>query len=185
MKIETQRLIFREWNQNDIDFVTDGLNDIGVAKYIPIPFPYTRNFAVDFVNKHLKNSDKSYHFAVVRKQDNKTIGGTDITINDSGEFVGGVWLHRDFQGKGYGTEIWIARAKFAFDKLGASKLVNSFFDFNERSKKMQQKIGYKIIGEKTSFCPALNCETTEVITNLNKADFEKFYNSIDFEFLVH
>ena len=184
MKIETQRLIFREWNKDDIDFVADGLNDISVAKNMPVPFPYTKNEAVEFVNSHLKNNSKCYHFAIDRKEDNKTIGGTNISINENGEFTGGIWLHRNFQGQGYGTEVWIARAKFAFDYLGAKELVNSFFEFNERSKKMQQKLGYKIVGEKVTYCPALQSDTKEVLTNLQKFDFEKFYNNLDFEFIV-
>ena len=184
MIIETNRLIFREWSMQDIDFLVDGMNDFEVAKYLTVPFPYTKRDAIDFVNKHLKNGGNSYYFAIERKEDKQVIGGTNISIKEDGEFRGGIWLHRNFQGKGYGTEMWIARAKFAFDELGAKELVNGFYDFNKRSKKMQQKIGYKIVGEKTNFCPALNSEVREIVTNLKKADFDKYYKNIDFEFFV-
>ena len=64
------------------------------------------------------------------------------------------------------------------------KLLNGYYYFNERSKKMQLKIGYKIVGEKTNYCPALNSEVREILTKLKKSDFDKYYNSIDFEFSV-
>lgn len=184
MNITTKRLRFREWNLEDVDFLFDGMNDFDVAKNLTVPFPYTKQDAIDFVNKHLNNGNNNYYFAIERKEDGQVIGGTNISINDKGEFRGGIWLHRNYQGKGYGTELWVARAKFAFDVLGAKELVNGFYDFNERSKKMQLKIGYKIVGEKTNYCPALNSEVREIVTNLKKNDFEKYYKSTDFEFLV-
>ncbi len=184
MTIETPRLIFREWSIKDADFVIDGLNDLNVAKYLTVPFPYTNQDAIDFIEKHTKNDDKNFYFAVERKEDLQIIGGSNIFINEQGEFRGGLWLHRDFQGQGYGTEIWTARAKFAFDILGAEKLINGFYDFNERSKKMQLKMGYEIIGEKTNYCPALKSSTKEIVTRLTKTNFEKYYNSIDFSFSV-
>ena len=182
--IVTKRLRFREWTENDIDFLVDGLNDFDVAKNLTVPFPYTKQDAIKFVKKHLKNVNNNYCFAIERKEDNKVIGGTSISMNDNAEFCGGIWIHRDFQGKGYGTEICIARAKFAFEKLGAKKLIGGFFDFNERSKKMQLKIGFKVVGESTDYCPALKKEAREIVTKLEKSDFNKFYNSIDFEFHV-
>lgn len=181
MIIETKRLIFREWELKDIDFLVDGMNDFKVAKYLTVPFPYTKQDGLNFISKHLQNGNNSFYFAIERKEDGQVIGGTNISIKENGEFHGGIWLHTNFQGKGYGTEIWIARAKFAFDKLGARELINGFYDFNERSKKMQLKIGYKIVGEKTNFCPALNNEVREIVTNLKKTDFEKYYNHTDFE----
>lgn len=184
MVIETRRLILREWKMQDIDFLVDGLNDFDVAKYITSPFPYTKQDAEAYVSQHLKNENGDYCFAVCLKEDGKVIGGTNVSINEKGEFVGGLWLHRDFQGKGYGTELWIARAKFAFDKMGATELKNGFYDFNERSEKMQKKIGYQVVGEKMNFCPALNGEVREIVVKLKKTDFEKYYKTIDFDFLV-
>ena len=184
MRIETKRLILREWKESDIDFVVDGLNDFNVAKNLVVPYPYTKKDAIDFISKHLENTNNDYHFAVVQKKDNKVVGGTSLSKDDKGIFHGGIWLHRNFQGLGYGTEIFTARAKFAFDYLKLNELENGFFSFNERSKKMQLKIGYKIVGKQERYCPALKDNTEETKTKLSKKDFEKYYNSIDFEFLV-
>ena len=184
MKILTKRLIFRNWSLQDADRVADGLNDFDVAKNLTVPFPYPKKDAIDFIKKHLENDEKNYYFAVVDKESGKVIGGTNISINEEGNYRGGIWIHRDYQEKGYGTEIWTARAKFAFDFMGAKELINGFYDFNERSKKMQLKIGHKIFGEKTNYSPALKSEVREILTKLEKSDFEKYYSIIYFEFSV-
>jgi len=85
-------------------------------------------------------------------------------------------LNKKYHSKGYGTEVWIARAKFAFETLNLNELENGYFEHNEISWKMQQKLGYKIVGKTINYCPALNREVVEIITNLKK---EEFYNSIN------
>ena len=59
-KIETERLILREWKMEDIDILVDGLNHFDTAKNLTVPFPYTKEHAVVFIGKHLKNNKKSF-----------------------------------------------------------------------------------------------------------------------------
>ncbi|MBQ8522366.1 MAG: GNAT family N-acetyltransferase [Clostridia bacterium] len=174
--VETKRLILREWELSDIEDMVEGLNDFGTAKNLTVPYPYTKENAREFINKHLVNDKNNYYFAVVLKEENKVIGGTSLELKSNGKNKGGLWLNSKYHGKGYGTEVWIARAKFAFEQLGLNELENGFFEYNEISWKMQRKLGYKIVGETINFCPALNKEVVEVITNLTKEDF---YNTIN------
>jgi len=82
-------------------------------------------------------------------------------------------LNKKYHSKGYGTEVWIARAKFAFETLNLNELENGYFEHNEISWKMQQKLGYKIVGKTINFCPALKKEVVEIVTSLTKEDFHK------------
>ena len=44
MIIESKRLILRNWKDEDIDDLVEGLNNINVAKWMAgVPFPYTKN----------------------------------------------------------------------------------------------------------------------------------------------
>lgn len=181
MKIKTKRLILREWKMSDIDDIVSGLNEFDVAKNLTSPYPYTRDDAIEFLTKHRKHKPNSYYFAVTTT-DGRVIGGTNVSINNEGEYHGGIWICKDVWGLGYGTEIWIARAKFAFDYLGADALINGYYDFNDRSRRMQLKVGGKNFGEKTNFCPALNSEVREVVTVLTKSAFEDYYSKIDFKY---
>ena len=174
MIIETERLLLREWKLNDVSDMVEGLNDFDTAKNLTVPFPYTKEHAESFINNHLKNDKNNYYFAIVLKSENKVIGGTSLEIKtDINKNKGGIWLNKKYHSKGYGTEVWIARAKFAFETLNLNELENGYFEHNEVSWKMQQKLGYKIVGNTINFCPALNKEVFEIVTNLTKEDFYK------------
>ena len=173
---ETERLSLREWTLNDIDDLVEGLNNFEVAKNLTSPFPYTREHAKYFINKSLKNTKDKCEFAIVLKENNKVIGGTGIEFHQElDRYKGGIWLNQNYIGKGYGTEVWKARAKFAFEVLNQEELINGFYEFNNTSKHMQEKVGYKITGKKINYCPALQKEVVEIITKLTKEDF---YNQL-------
>ncbi len=142
--IETNRLILRPWKLEDIDDLTEGLNNINVSKWLAeVPYPYTKEDAKNFINYTINNN--LYNFAIVLKENQKVIGGTQISnINYfNGTAAGGIWLNEKYQGKGYGTEAFGARIKYAFEVLNLRRLENGYFKDNERSHKMQLKFGYQ------------------------------------------
>lgn len=144
IKIETERLILRQWNMNDIDDIVEGLNNINVTKWLAgAPFPYTVDDAKEFVQKTINND--LYNFAIVLKSENKAIGGTQLTNVDfrNGTAGGGIWISEKYWGHGYGTEAFGARIKYAFEVLGLRRLENGYFKENEKSYKMQLRFGYK------------------------------------------
>lgn len=99
MIIETKRLIFREWNNKDIDFLFETFNDFDIAKNLIVPFPYTKENAIEFIKKHINERNNNYYFAIQGKNDRKIIGGTNLSINDKGEFHGGICYIEIFKGK--------------------------------------------------------------------------------------
>ena len=142
--IETDRLILRQWKLDDVNDVVEGLNNLNVTKWLAqVPYPYTEEDAKGFITKSIENN--LYNFAIVLKKENKVIGGTQLT-NISyvhGTAGGGIWLNEKYQGKGYGTEAFGARIKYAFEELGLRRLENGYFKENEKSHKMQLRFGYK------------------------------------------
>lgn len=175
-KIETERLILREWKMSDLTDLVEGLNNFETAKNLTVPFPYSKKDGKDFLKKHKANGGGKYYFAIVLKETGKVIGGTNISVcaEDSTVAGGGIWLNEKNTGKGLGTEAWVARANFAFTDLNLSVLSQGFYEFNERSKQMQLKVGGKITGEKMLYCPALKCEVKEILCDLKKEDFYKY-----------
>ena len=62
MIIESSRLILRLWQENDINDLIEGLNNINVSKWMAsIPFPYTQKDAIDFI-KYVRNEDNKDMF---------------------------------------------------------------------------------------------------------------------------
>lgn len=142
--IETERLILRQYQLEDINDVVEGLNNLNVTKWLQgAPFPYTEQDALNFINRSLGNN--LYNFAIVLKSENKVIGGTQLTNVDfhNGTAGGGIWIIEKYWGHGYGTEAFGARIKYAFEVLGLRRLENGYFKENEKSHKMQLRFGYK------------------------------------------
>lgn len=175
--IETERLILRQWNMNDLDDMVEGLNNINVTKWLAgAPFPYTIEDAKHFVQKTIDND--LYNFAIVLKSENKAIGGTQLTnVNLSyGTAGGGIWINEKYQGFGYGIEAFNARIKYAFEVLGLRRLDNGYFKDNEKSHKMQLKLGYKDEGirRKCFVSKATGKIEDEYLTGLLKDEFVEY-----------
>ncbi len=186
MKIETNRLILREWTDNDVDALINGLNNYDTAKNLTVPFPYTEQNARIFINKSKQKADsKHFHFAITLKNTSRVIGGTSLSIKDEKNADnGGIWLHRDYKGKGYGTEVWATMAKVGFDIIGLDKIISGYYEFNKNSEHLHKKVGFKPIGEDMVFCPTLNKEVKEIKVKLSHEDFKSFYNSQNYKFII-
>lgn len=69
-------------------------------------FLYTENDAKNFIER-AKNQDEKVKIslAIILKENNKVIGGTEITnINKKdGTAGGGIWLNEKYKKNGYGT----------------------------------------------------------------------------------
>lgn len=184
MKIESDRLILREWEDNDISDLIEGLNNINVSKWTAyVPYPYTESDAEKFLayTKTLNYKSDNIELAVVLKENNKVIGGTAISsINKKdGTAGGGIWLNEKYHGKGYGTEAFYTKIKYAFEELGLRRMENGYFSGNNASKKMQIKLGFKEEGirRKKFLCLATNEYVDEFITGLLKEEFKAIKNS--------
>ena len=185
MKIESKRLILRNWEYGDVEDIVEGLNNIEVAKWMAgVPYPYTENDAKQFI-QHTKGQDENVKIslAIVLKENNKVIGGTEIrNINKKdGTAGGGIWLNEKYQKNGYGTEAFSSRNKYCFEVLGLRRIENGYFRGNEKSRRMQLKLGYKDEGtrRKKFLCLATNEYVDECITGLLKEEFIEWSDKIE------
>ena len=183
MKLETNRLILRDWILEDVDDLVEGLNNIEVAKWLAfVPYPYTATDAEKWIQYCMKNSNEekgrmAYHLAIELKSTQKVIGGIslDKINNYQGTAGGGIWINIKYHGLGYGSEAFGKRIEFAFDELNLRRLDNGYFKGNESSFKMQEKFGYKLEGiRRNGFVCMANGEVMdEYITGLLKEEWIK------------
>ena len=181
MEIDGKRIVLRSWKDEDVEDMVEGLNNINVSRWLAaVPYPYTKKDARDFISKakQSEQNSKELMLAIVLKEGNKVIGGTTIQNinNKDGTCTGGIWLNEKYQKNGYGTEAFSVRAEYCFEILGLRRLENGYFADNEKSKKMQEKLGYKNEGirRKKYLCLATNEYKDECITGLLKEEFIKF-----------
>ncbi len=183
MRLETKRLILREWKEEDINDLVEGLNNLKVSKWLAkAPYPYTKKDAKGWIRFCIENAKKgnarnSYYFAIELKSEKKVIGGVGLERIDKfqGTAGGGIWINANYHGKGYGTEAFGERIKFAFNKLKLRRLENGYLKGNPSSFKMQEKFGYKLEGMKRKAfkCMADGKIKDEYITGLLRVDWKK------------
>ena len=172
MFLETSRLILREWTLDDIQDLTEGLNNIEVSKWLVlVPYPYAQEDAKNFIGRCMHSTgNNSYEFAIELKSEKKVIGGTGISaINrQHGTARGGIWLNSNYHGQGYGSEAFSKRIEFAFNELGLRRLENGYLEGNQASFKMQEKFGYVLEGKRRKgfLCRADGQLKDEYITGL-------------------
>ncbi|MFD2262829.1 GNAT family N-acetyltransferase [Lacibacterium aquatile] len=181
VEIETSRLILRPWAEGDIDPLVQGLNDLALAKWLAfVPHPYRVSDAENWIKRcrNLSSASRSpteYEFAVVHKTTHRLIGGVNLNKIDreAGAAGGGIWIAAPYQGQGCGREAFAAKIRFAFDELRLTKLINGYFDGNDRSWAMQQSLGYRRVGKVASRCLADGRQTIEHVTALLRSDWEE------------
>jgi len=183
MKLETKRLILREWSKEDLDDLVKGLNNQDISRWMAyVPCPYTKKDAESWINICSKDVNRdSYHFAIELKSERKVIGGIDLRVNKSqGTAGGGLWINAKYHRKGYATEALTARINFAFYKLGLRRIENGFFRGNIPSARLQKKLGYKIEGlrREAYVCKADGQIKDEYITALLKKDWKEKENRL-------
>ena len=81
---------------------------------------------------------------VALKDTDEAIGLCAIKENGKGHFEeSGICIGTDYQGRGYGKEIVSLLLSFAFDQLGAEDFCYSYFQDNEKSKKLAASFGFQ------------------------------------------
>lgn len=61
---------------------------------------------------------------------------------DGNTYETGYWVAKDFLGKGYATEAANAALRYAFNAIGADAVYINFFEGNEKSRRIIEKLGF-------------------------------------------
>jgi Acetyltransferases, including N-acetylases of ribosomal proteins len=148
-KYESENLYLSPFCVDDYQMFTKWVNDESLASGLGnFKFNITELSEKEWIENVCKKGE--YHFAVVRKADDKLLGvyGLEEKDNVSRRFhVGGFIGEKSNRGKGYGTEALTLITKFAFEILNAQSLFSGIFSFNEASVKSAVKAGYSISGK--------------------------------------
>ena len=178
MILESERLLLREYRLTDIDDLVSGLNNLNVSQWLNVvSYPYTKKDAENFIKMTFEKSASgdNYYWCIILKSENKVIGGISLErIDYHHKFAGGgIWINEKYHGNGYGAEAWNMRSKFAFETLKLRRLESGFLEGNEKSRIMQERLGYKIEGMKREkiLCLADGKVKNEVILGLLKNEW--------------
>lgn len=118
-QICTDRLIMRRFNKNDYNDAYEYLSDPDVMEYIEPPFSYEKT--VKFIDSFAIEKPRIY--ALVEKAGGKVIGHVIFHPYEYNNVYELGWiLNKNYQGKGYASEISSALIKHSFEKLNLHRI---------------------------------------------------------------
>lgn len=178
MRFETERLILRPWEENDAENLYELAKDERVGPAAGWKVHASVDNSRDIINTILAQ-DNTY--AVVLKDENKAVGSIGLMIGeksnigidkDEGEI--GYWIGVPYWGRGLIPEAVKEIMRYAFKELELKALWCGYFDGNDKSKRVQEKCGFKYHHtEKDKKWVIMDDIRTEHITYISKKDWEK------------
>ena len=156
--IETDRLILREFREEDWKEIHHYSSDEDVIRFMPWG-PNTEEDTRNFVGRALREKGKvprkEYHLVVTEKSTGRLIGAVEITLGGHDDLQGmiGYCYSKRAWGQGYATEAAGALIKFGFEKLNLHRICAYCDVFNIASQRVLEKNGMRREGcfRKNSF----------------------------------
>jgi RimJ/RimL family protein N-acetyltransferase len=150
-RLETDRLVLRAWEDDDLDAYAALCADRDVMRYIGNGSPQRREQAAAAMASFREGwAERDYDlWCVARPADDVCIGFVGLHVPDFlPEIMPAVeigWrLARDAWGHGYATEAAIAARGHAFDTVGLDRLVSIAHADNDASTNVMRKLGMRL-----------------------------------------
>lgn len=146
MELETTRLRLRPWSENDASELYELAKNPNIGPVTGWPVHKDVDESRSIIKNLLKDE---MTFAIVKKDNDKIIGSIglhkpshDLEENEPAAEIG-FWIGEDYWGNEYALESSQAIMKWAFDDLGCEKIWAGYFEGNNKSKRVQEKLGFK------------------------------------------
>lgn len=147
MKLESKRLILRPWQENDAEILYEYAKDplVGPAAGWP---PHTSVENSREIIRDVLSAPDTY--AIVLKETGEPVGSIGLMTGkrsnlDIGEEEGeiGYWIGVPYWGQGLIPEAVRIILQYGFVKLGLKKIWCGYFEGNEKSRRVQEKCGFR------------------------------------------
>ncbi len=145
--METERLILRRWEDSDAEDLYKYASDPDVGPIAGWP-PHQSIDESREVIRNVFNGKGAY--AICLKEDGKAIGAIELKLNGHTDMTErddecelGYWLGKPFWGQGLMPEAAREILRHAFEDIGMSKVWCGYYEGNAKSKRVQEKVGFK------------------------------------------
>jgi RimJ/RimL family protein N-acetyltransferase len=173
MILKTKRLTLRPWKEIDAEALYQYAKspDVGPIAGWPVHTDVENSRQII---KDILSAEETY--AVILKKEDSPIGSIGLMIgeksnlaidNDEGEL--GYWIGVPYWGQGLIPEAVQELIRHGFEDLALNTIWCGYFDGNEKSRRVQEKCGFKYHHtEKDKDWPLMNDIRTEHITCITK-----------------
>ena len=145
--LETKRLILRRWEESDAESLYEYAKDPDVGPIAGWPPHKSVAESLDVI-RNVFNGAEAY--AICLKSDGKAIGAIELKLNGHTDLTErddecelGYWLGKSFWGQGIMPEAVREILRHAFEDLRMQKVWCAYYDGNTKSKRVQEKCGFR------------------------------------------
>lgn len=145
--METERLILRRWEDVDAENLYEYAKDPDVGPIAGWPPHKSIEESLGIIKNVFCGAEA---FAVCLKRDNKAIGAIELKLNGHTDMTErddecelGYWIGKPFWGLGLIPEAAEEIIRHGFEDLGMRAIWCGYYDGNEKSKRVQEKLGFK------------------------------------------
>lgn len=144
--LETERLILRKWTDADAESLFHYAKDPAVGPAAGWQ-PHQSVEESRNVIRNLLNGAECY--AICEKGSDEAIGSIELRLNGHTDMTDrddecelGYWLGKPFWGRGYMPEAAKEILRHGFEDLGMNVIWCGYYDGNQKSKRVQEKLGF-------------------------------------------
>ena len=144
---ETERLILRRWKESDAESLYEYAGDPDVGPVAGWPAHQSIEESRDVIRNVLSGKEA---YAVCLKTDGKAIGTVELKLNGHTDMTErddecelGYWLGKPFWGQGFMPEAVKEMLRHAFEDIGMTKVWVGYYEGNTKSKRVQEKVGFR------------------------------------------
>ena len=145
--LETERLILRRWEESDAENLYYYAKDPDVGPIAGWPPHQSVDESLDVI-RNVLNGREAY--AICLKKDDKAIGAIELKMNGFTDMTElddecelGYWLGKPFWGQGIMPEAVREMLRHAFEDIDMQKVWCGYYDGNLKSKRVQEKCGFR------------------------------------------
>ena len=175
--IFTDRLILRPWSISDSSDLYEYAQSELVGPNAGWKPHKSEEESKEIINMFISNDDS---YAIVLKEKNKVIGGIglhnrkpDVSLEYLEQREIGYVLNPKYWGNGYVPEAVRALVKYGFEKMNLDLIWCGHYDFNNNSKRVNEKCGFKYKFTRKENLERLdNIEVNALYYNILRSEYE-------------
>lgn len=149
VELSDDRLLLRLPAEHDVEAITGACQDPELQRWVPVPVPYERSHAVDFVTSRPERwaaEDGEMTFAVTDRADGSLLGMVGLHAHDTTMREIGFWTAPQARGRGVMTAAARLACRWGFEDLGLTRIEWWACVGNDASRRVAEKLGFTMEG---------------------------------------
>ena len=178
MILQTSRLLLRPWEDSDAASLYEYARDPEVGSAAGWSVHRSEAESLNIIRTVLRGPES---YALCLKPEGRAIGALALKQGDSTDLTDrvdecelGYWVGKPYWGQGFIPEAARELLRHAFEDLGMRRVWCAYYEGNDKSKRVQEKLGFRYQWTTENVdVPLLHEKRTGHVNSMTRADWEQ------------